>query len=304
MQIPDIILSKPIVTKIYSLAKLLRPQQWIKNLFLFVPIFFAGQFFDLPKMMLLFGGFVSFCIVSSSVYILNDFKDIELDRLHPKKRYRPLASGQIKPTEALLLMTILGVSGLLLSFFIHQTFCLLLSIYVVINLLYSFGLKNVSIIDLLIVATGFVLRTIAGGIIASIFISQWLIIMIFLLSLFLVVAKRREDTLEYLASGKEMRKSIKNYNLEFINHTMTMLSGVIIVSYIMYSVSSEVIERLGSNNLYMTSVFVIIGIIRYLQLTIVENKSGSPVRILYTDRFIHVTLLGWILSFFLIIYFK
>lgn len=290
------------MTRIFSLIKLLRPQQWVKNTFLFVPIFFAGAFFDTSKMILLFFGFVAFSIVSSAVYILNDFKDIEADKLHPVKQFRPLASGAVNPSLALVVMAVLGLGGLAMSYLIDTSFALLLVGYVIMNILYSLGLKNVSIVDILIVATGFVLRTIAGGIIADVPISHWLVIMIFLLSLFLVIAKRREDMLEFVASGKAIRKSIANYNLDFINLTITMLCGVIIVSYIMYTVSPEVNERMHSTNLYMTSVFVISGLLRYLQITLVENRSGSPVRILYTDKFIHFTLAGWILTFFLIIY--
>ena len=290
------------MTRIYALIKLLRPQQWVKNLFLFVPIFFAGDFFNTSKMVLLFMGFISFCLVSSAVYVLNDFKDIESDKLHPIKKFRPLASGMVNPPMALVVMAILGLAGLTISYFLSPQYSLLLIAYVVMNILYSLGLKNVSIVDILIVSIGFVLRTIAGGIIADVLISHWLVIMIFLLSLFLVLAKRREDMLEFVASGKAIRKSIANYNMDFINLTITMLSGVIIVSYIMYTVSPEVNERMKSTNLYMTSLFVITGLLRYLQITLVENKSGSPVRILYTDKFIHFTLAGWILSFFLIIY--
>lgn len=290
------------MTRIIPLIKLIRPQQWVKNTFLFLPIFFAGEFFDIPRMTLLFLGFISFSIVSSAVYILNDFKDIEADKIHPVKQYRPLASGAVSPGFALVFMAILGLSGLALAYWINTSYCLLLVGYMLMNVLYSMGLKNVSIVDILIVATGFVMRTIAGGIIADVYISHWLVIMIFLLSLFLVIAKRREDMLEYMASGKAIRKSIANYNLDFINLTITMLSGVIIVSYIMYTVSPEVNERMHSSNLYVTSVFVITGLLRYMQITLVENKSGSPVRILYRDRFIHFTLVGWIVTFFLIIY--
>jgi 4-hydroxybenzoate polyprenyltransferase len=292
------------MSTLYSLWKLIRPHQWVKNLFLFVPIFFAGDLFNFDKILLLFFGFVSFSITSSAIYILNDFKDIESDKLHPRKKDRPLASGQLNKNLASFMMIVLSMSGLLSAYMISNSFLLILTAYLFLNLLYSLGLKNVSIVDILIVSIGFVLRTISGGLIANVYISHWLIIMIFLLSLFLVVAKRREDMLEFVLSGKAIRKSITNYNMDFINLTLTMLSGVIIVAYIMYTVSPDVTNRLHSENLYMTSVFVIIGVLRYMQITLVENKSGSPVKILYTDTFIHITMVAWILSFFLIIYLK
>lgn len=284
--------------------RLIRPQQWIKNLFLFVPLFFAGDFFHIDKLVQLFFGMISFSMVSSAAYILNDYRDIEADKIHPVKQYRPLASGRINVTFALIAMAIFAVAGITSAFYLGQTFGYILVVYLTMNISYSFGLKNVSIIDILIVATGFVMRILAGGFLADVFISHWLVIMVFLLSLFLVLAKRRSDLVEYNASGKMIRKSLIHYNIDFINHTLTMLSGVIIVAYIMYSVAEDVIHRLGAENLYMTSVFVMLGLLRYLQLTLVENRSGSPVRILYTDKFIIGTLAGWILSFFLILYLK
>lgn len=288
--------------QIYPLLKLARPHQWIKNLFLFIPIFFAGEIFELDKILVLFFGFLSFCLVSSSVYILNDFKDIESDRMHPLKRNRPLASGKVKIQIALATMVAFALVGLLISYSIDKVFFFLLCAYLILNICYSLGLKNVSILDILIVAIGFVLRTVAGGIIANVYISHWLIIMIFLLSLFLVLAKRREDMLQFVLSGKALRKSTENYSMDFINLSLTMIAGVIVVAYIMYTVSPEVTDRLHTHNLYITSVFVIMGVLRYMQITLVENRSGSPVKILYSDTFIHITLLAWILSFFLIIY--
>lgn len=288
--------------QIYPLLKLARPHQWIKNLFLFIPIFFAGEIFELDKVLILFFGFLSFCLVSSSVYVLNDFKDIESDRMHPIKKDRPLASGKVKPQIALAMMVAFALVGLLMSYNINKAFFFLLSSYLALNIFYSLGLKNVSILDILIVAIGFVLRTVAGGIIANVYISHWLIIMIFLLSLFLVLAKRREDMLQFVLSGKALRKSTENYSMDFINLSLTMIAGVIVVAYIMYTVSPEVTDRLHTHNLYITSIFVIVGVLRYMQITLVENKSGSPVKILYSDTFIHITLLVWILSFFLIIY--
>lgn len=289
---------------IYFMWKLMRPGQWVKNSFIFVPIFFAGDLFNYDKIFLLLSGFISFCFVSSSVYILNDMMDVEADKLHPVKMLRPLASGQVSRKPAIVQMVLLSFFGLILSYSVDVMLFLILLLYAFINIGYSLGLKNFSIVDILIVATGFVLRTIAGGLVADVDISHWLIIMVFLLSLFLVLAKRREDMKEFISSGTIMRKSIANYSMDFINLTLTMLSGVIIVAYIMYTLSPDVNAHFHSENLYITSVFVIIGILRYLQITLVENKGGSPVKIFYSDTFIQITLVLWILSFFLIIYLK
>ena len=292
------------MNRLPPIIKLLRPHQWVKNLFLFLPIFFAGDFFNLAKLIDLGIGFVAFSLMSSAVYILNDYRDREADRVHPVKKWRPLASGDVKPATGIALMLIMSIIALIISWLLNPILSYILMGYGGLNIAYSMGLKQISILDILIVAVGFVLRTLAGGYVADVYISHWLIIMIFLLSLFLVITKRREDLIEFEASGKVLRKSLQKYNIAFINSVLTMLSGVIIVAYIMYSVSPEVNERLGTNNLYMTSIFVIIGLMRYLQITLVENIKGSPIRILYTDRFTIVNLLVWLLAFFLIIYEK
>ena len=279
-----------------------RPHQWVKNLFLFLPIFFAGEIFNIAKLTQVGMGFAIFCLGSSVIYIFNDLMDMKVDRLHPEKSKRPLASGVIKPAVAYISIVALLIIIVPFSIKMGVPFASILGTYMLMNLLYSLGLKRISILDIIIVSTGFVFRTIAGGITGDVYISHWLIIMIFLLALFLVIAKRREDMLVFVSTGKVLRKSIEKYNLEFINSLITMISGVIIVSYIMYTISDEVNERIQSDYLYGTSIFVIIGILRYLQITIVENKSGSPVKVLYTDTFIHVTLVLWITSFYLILY--
>lgn len=286
-----------------TVTGLLRIPQWIKNSFLFIPLFFAGELFDTDKLIQVVIAFASFSLVASAIYILNDIRDVESDRRHPEKKFRPIAAGKVRVSVAWIVMLLCGVTGFSIAFWLNQEFAWILTAYFLMNLAYSFGLKRVAILDLMIVATGFVFRVIAGGLAAEVFISHWLISMIFLLSLFIVLAKRRDDILEYNRSGVALRTSIENYNLDFIMSVLTMLSGIIIVAYLMYTLSPEVTVRFGTDHLYFTTVFVIAGVMRYIQITLVENKSGSPTRILYSDRFIHVTLLGWIASFFLIIYY-
>ncbi len=286
-----------------TVSGLLRIPQWIKNSFLFIPIFFAGELFDTAKLLAVIYGFVSFSLVASSIYILNDIRDVESDRKHPEKKFRPIAAGKVKISVAWVVMIICAVAGFGIAWWLSAYFAYILTGYFVMNLAYSSGLKKVAIVDLLIVATGFVLRVLSGGFAADVYISHWLIMMIFLLSLFIVLAKRRDDILEYNKSGIALRSSIQNYNLDFIQSVLTMLSGIIVVSYLMYTISPEVSEKFGTDHLYFTTIFVIAGVMRYIQITLVENKSGSPTRILYTDRFLHFTLAGWVLSFFLIIYF-
>lgn len=284
-------------------VKLLRIKQWIKNLFLFIPIFFAGELFNSIHYSNLILGFFAYSFAASAIYILNDYKDIESDRLHPQKKLRPLVTGIISVKSALTIMIVLLITSLGIAFLVNTYFLIILLIYLFLNLLYSLGLKHISILDILIVASGFLFRILAGGILADIPVSQWLIIMVFLLAVFLGLAKRRDDIIVYMESGQMVRKSSKQYNLDFANACLTMLSAVIIVSYIMYTISDDVIMRHNTNNLYYTGVFVIAGIMRYLQITLVENNSGSPTNTLYSDTFLRVTLIGWILTFYIIIYF-
>lgn len=283
--------------------KLLRVSHWVKNLFIFLPLFFSGNILtDVDGFLQVSLGFILFSLVASSIYMINDLKDIESDRLHPEKKHRPFASGKIPVKTGILLSSLLFIGSLTAAYFINLYFAAALAFYFAMNIAYSMGLKHVAIIDITIIAIGFLLRVIAGGLLAEVYISHWIIIMTFLLALFLGMAKRRDDVLLFMQSGQKMRKSVDGYNLEFINASMVIMAAVVIVAYIMYTISEEVVERFHTEYLYATSVFVILGIIRYLQITFVLNKSGNPTKMLLSDRFIQLVLLGWIFTFFLIIY--
>jgi 4-hydroxybenzoate polyprenyltransferase len=293
--------------------KLIRPKDWAKNSFLFIPIFFAGIMFnkeqfniEMYKDLLL--GFLCFCLVASSIYIINDYRDIEDDRKQPIKQNRPLASGAVPKMHAIFICILFLVVGFATAYFIRDKFLFVIGIYFLLNLGYSFGLKNISIIDIFIVATGFVLRVKGGAVIAAkyfeIDLSAWLTIMVFLLALFMAMAKRRDDVLLKLQSGMDMRKAVKGYNLDFINNALSLICAVTVVSYFMYTMSPEIQERLGTHRLYYTCLFVLGGIFRYLQLIFVQQDSQSPTKILYKDRFIQACILLWIVSFYVILYIK
>ena len=285
--------------------KLLRPKQWAKNLFLFIPLFFAGKMFEFDKILLLIGGFFAYSFLASSIYIINDYRDIEDDKKHPEKQFRPLAAGTVKKNIALIISVLLALGGFFIGYLLDNSgkFNLILGLYFVLNLSYSLGLKNLSIVDILIVAAGFLLRVKGGSVLANIETTSWLNIMTFLLALFMSIAKRRDDVILKLETGTDMRKSIKGYSIEFLNTLLGLFCAILIVSYINYTVS-ETGHRNFGHRLYYTSVFVIAGIMRYLQITFIQNKAGSPTEILYKDRFIQITLLLWIASFFVILYLK
>lgn len=285
--------------------KLLRPKHWAKNLFLFVPLFFAGKFFELDKIVLLIGGFLAFSFLASSIYIINDYRDIEDDKKHPEKRHRPLAAGTVNKTFSLVLSILLTLSGLTLAYLVDTSgkFLFIAGIYYVLNMLYSFGLKNIAIIDILILATGFVLRVKGGAELAGVNTTEWFIIMTFLLALFMALAKRRDDVMLKLNTGAEMRKSMKGYSLEFLNTLLALFSAILIVSYINFTVTPAAHVKYGFR-LFYTSLFVIAALMRYLQITFIHNKAGSPTDVLYRDRFIQITLALWAVSFFVVLYMR
>ena len=281
---------------------LLRPHQWIKNFFIFAPLFFTFNF-SIEKIFIVSYGFIAFCFAASSIYIFNDYHDIAEDREHPQKKDRPLACGKISKKSAIFLMifflAVAITSGMLLS----VEYTLILIFYIILNLLYTIRLKHIAILDITIISIGFVLRIFAGTVLIKTNTSMWIILVTFMLALFLALSKRRDDCLLF-ADGKKTRKNIDGYNLEMINNAMVLMAGVTVVAYIMYTVSPEVIERIGSDKLYLTTIFVIMGIFRYMQITFVKNDSSSPTKILLRDRFLQLTISGWLASFYIIHLFK
>lgn len=291
---------------IRSIIPLIRPLQWAKNLFVILPMFFGGQLFNLWCWRQSMVTFFAFSFIASSIYCINDLKDIDADRLHPKKRLRPLASGALKPVHAIIISLGLIFLGFLLSsLFLQNNACyviIVLAVYLLANLAYCLKLKQYAIIDVFIVSLGFVLRLVAGGLACNIWLSPWIICLTFLLALFMAFAKRRDDVLLYERSGILARKNIIRYNSDFLNQTLGIIASVTLVCYIMYSVSPDVEYRLGSEYIYITSIFVLAGILRYLQLAIVDSRSGSPTKILMKDRVIQFCIILWIIAFLIIIY--
>lgn len=287
--------------------QLLRPQQWLKNIFVFLPLFFNHQLLNSTKLTEALLVFTAFSFISSSIYCFNDILDIEEDKKHPTKRHRPLASGSVSKAQAYIIMLILAFSAFsipLLCFnkekYIQISFLLLL--YFAMNIAYCIKLKHIAIIDVFIISIGFVMRVISGGAATEIWVSQWIILLTLLLTLFLAFAKRRDDVLIFNSSKIKARKNIARYNLDFLNNAISIIASMTMICYIMWCVSEEVIQRMGTDRLYITSIFVLMGILRYLQATMVDAKSGSPTKILYKDHFIHICIAGWIITFYIILY--
>lgn len=291
---------------ISSIISLIRPQQWVKNGFVLMPLFFGGLLFNPWCWKQAIIAFIAFSLMASTIYCLNDLKDIEADRLHPRKCKRPLASGQLKPTHAIIIMVVLAISSLALSSSLlgaaSLKVTLLLLTYLVINIAYCFKLKQYAIIDVFVVSFGFVLRLVAGGIACNIWLSPWIVLMTFLLALFLAFAKRRDDVILYEKEKIVVRKNVNRYNIPFLNQTLGLIGAITIVCYLMYCISPEVINRFHTEYVYITSIAVLAAILRYLQVAIVDLRSGSPTKVLLHDRFIQMCLFLWIGSFAVILY--
>ena len=289
--------------------KIVRPQQWVKNLFVFLPIFFDKHLFEIEYLLPTIVVFVAFCAISSSIYCLNDIFDVESARVHLQKRERPIASGKISKQTAYIIMiicaTVSAISIIIGDFSLggnKSILGIIILAYFLMNIAYCIGLKNKAIVDIIIIAIGFVLRVLAGGFASGIWLSQWIILMTFLLSIFLALAKRKDDVVLFQETGEKTRKNVDTYNTPFLNAAISIVGSVTLVSYIMYTLSPEVTERFGSQNLYLTSGFVLAAIMRYIQITFVDENSGNPTRILLHDRFIQTCIIGWLLSFSIIIY--
>lgn len=301
------------------LLKLIRPAQWIKNFFVFGPVIFGGALFHGQTLLSGAITFVAFSLAASSIYCFNDIIDVADDRRHPEKCRRPIASGAVSMTRAYGLMALLFVLSMAIvatyAWFWHPQHSPapsplspmsdvlgVILFYWLLNLAYCFKLKQYAIIDVCIVAFGFVLRLLAGGLATGIPLSKWIVLMTFLITLFMSFAKRRDDVLRMEATGEAPRKNTIHYNTTFINQAITITAAVTLVCYIMYTMSPEVIAQFDNENLYLTSVFVLVGLLRYIQIAVVEKKSGNPTKIILKDHFIQLAVLAWLIAFLIIIY--
>lgn len=288
-----------------DILKIMRPKQWLKNVFVFVPAFFAGSIADTCDIFASIVTFISFSLAASAVYCLNDIIDVEADRRHPVKCRRPIASGAVSVACGYRLMALLATVSLLLIQFLdtgrRDVTCVVV-FYMLLNAAYCIKLKQYAIVDVCIIAFGFVLRLLAGGLATEVVLSKWIVLTTFLLTLFMSFAKRRDDVIRMNETGEAPRKNTIRYNLTFINQAVTISGTVTLVCYIMYTVSPEVGERINTPYLYLTTVFVILGLLRYLQITVVDENSGEPTKIMLRDRFMQTVVLLWAMSFFIIIY--
>lgn len=289
--------------------KLLRVGQWVKNLFVFTALFFSGNITNSDLFLKSLFAFFVFSFTASTIYIINDYSDIESDKKHPEKKFRPLASGAVSKTAAkglmvfLIALVIAMIAAGEFYFKINiWKFAVIIATYFVMNIAYTFKLKHVAIIDVTIIAVGFVLRVLAGGYITGIIVTQWAVLLTFVLALVLAIGKRRGELINAQISGKT-RRALDGYNVQFADIALSMSCTLVIVCYLMFTLSPEVQQKFHPRVFY-TVIFVVFAILRYLQQTLVYNKTESPTKIVYKDRYIQVTLVLWLIVFLLQIYYK
>ncbi len=283
--------------------RLLRPSQWIKNTFVFAPLVFSKHLFDPPLLFAALKGFISFCIISSAVYVINDIFDKEADAAHPLKRNRPIASEAVSiPAAALLSAALIGIASFV-CFSLPLGFQLVLGSYLVLQLLYSMTLKKIVILDVFIIASGFMLRVLAGAEVIDVVISHWIILCTMFLSLFLALAKRRgEIALFQQTESRSERKVLQEYDVNFLDGTMMITSSGMAISYALYTVAERTVTAFGTDYLIFTTIFVLFGIFRYLFLVMKKNMGENSVVIIFRDRPMFINLCLWFLSCVIIIY--
>lgn len=287
------------------LIKLTRPYQWVKNIFILLPLFFGGALTDTQSVIYALMAFFAYSFAASAIYCYNDIIDVEDDRKHSEKCNRPIASGAVSITQGYVIMALMVVLSAVIIVFMGERALYVggvVATYFVLDILYCRLLKHYAIVDVCVLSFGFVLRILAGGFATDILPSHWLVMMTFLLTLFLSFAKRRDDVVRMMKTGEAPRHNTERYNLTFINQAVTITASVTLVCYIMYTISPAVIERTGSEYLYLTSVFVILGLLRYMQLTLVDEKTGDPTKMLYSDHFLQLVIAMWSAAYLIIIY--
>ena len=286
-----------------ELFKSIRPQQWLKNLFIFAPLIFSENIFNRSMFLQSLLAFAVFCLLSGALYILNDLKDLEEDRIHPIKSKRPLAAGELKKRQAITAFVILSFISLLFASLVNEEFLWVCLVYYVLQIAYSFALKHVVILDVFIVASGFFLRVIAGAVAIQVQISPWLLICTTLLALFLALSKRRHEILLLDEEAMSHRPILKEYSAYLLDQMISVVTASTVIAYCLYTISGETIEKFGTNKLILTVPFVLYGIFRYLYLIHQKAEGGTPETLILKDHPLLLDIILWIVSAALIIYF-
>jgi 4-hydroxybenzoate polyprenyltransferase len=287
------------------LLRQMRVRQWTKNAVLFAGVIFSLHFTEAGELLRAFRGFLAFCFLASAVYTLNDLRDAEADRLHPKKRLRPIPSGDLSHAGAFSLLAVLLVLAAAVALPLGRTFSVTAGVYLALNLAYSLGLKRVVLLDVLIIALGFVVRAVAGveALATREEISPWLLVCALFLALFLAVCKRRRERVLLADQAGEHRSTLNEYPPELVDQLIPVVTAASIISYTTYTVSVATVARLGTDKLVYTVPFVVYGVFRYLYLVYRHQRGGSPAEILLTDLPTLLNVALWLVTVILVILF-
>lgn len=287
-----------------TLLKLIRVKSWVKNGFLILPLIFSLNLFKEGLLITEIIGFFSFSFCCSFIYILNDIVDIEADKLHPRKKLRPLPAEKISKSNALIIGLILLSVGLFSSFNLTTGFFIVVSAYVVLNICYSLLLKKINILEFLVVAINFVLRVLAGCFLIKVDPSGWILVVTFFLALFLILTKRKSEIIQLGDQAAEHRAVLKHYTAAFLDKLILISGTITLCAYLLYSIDPEVIKAIESKNLIFTSVFVVVGLFRYIQLNSSNQYEGEgdPTTLLFKDPFTQLNIILWMGSIIAIIY--
>ena len=287
---------------LWDVVESLRPAQWVKNGFVFAALIFSRNLTDRHALTLVGGAFLAFCAVSSAAYLLNDVLDAEEDRKHPLKRMRPVAAGRVSPRLAIGASLALALGGFVTAWELDRRFFIVIACYVVLNGLYSSVLKHVALVDVFVVAAGFVLRVLGGGTVIRVQISAWLIVCTTLLALFLALSKRRHELVLLGVDAAEHRPNLVDYSPYFLDQLIAIVTASTVMSYALYTLSPDVRAKFPGKHLELTVPFVLFGIFRYLYLVHQREGGGNPTRLLLTDRVLLAVVLMWTASVILLIY--
>lgn len=291
-------------SRVADYFQLMRWTQWSKNAVLFGALIFSKHLFHLPSLLWACLGFLAFCATASGAYVFNDIRDCERDRRHPLKATRPLPSGRIPLRTAALLSAALMLVGVGGAFLLGQDFGMLVLVYLLLQFAYTFFLKEVVILDVMAIATGFAIRAGAGGVVIGVPVSPWLIICTFLLMLFLGFSKRRHEIVLLEDRAVQHRTSLREYSPYFLDQMISVVTASTVVAYAIYTASPEVREKLGTDKLYLTIPFVLFGIFRYLYLVHQREEGGNPTQLLLSDRPLLLDIFLWVIACAVLLYWQ
>ncbi|NIM90431.1 MAG: decaprenyl-phosphate phosphoribosyltransferase [Candidatus Aminicenantes bacterium] len=287
---------------IKDIIRSMRPHQWTKNFFIYAALIFSQNIFNLPLLLKTTIAFSAFCLISSALYVFNDLKDLEEDKLHPLKSKRPIASGKIKKSTALLMIVILGLLGFSSAFTLNKNYFIIILVYFLIQMAYSLKLKHIVILDVFVVALGFLIRVVAGGLAIEVSLSSWLLICTILLALFLALSKRRHELVLLEDEASDHRPILEEYSPYLLDQMIAVVTASTVIAYCLYTISEETVTKFGTSNLIFTVPFVLYGIFRYLYLIHQKSEGGSPEALIIKDKPLLIDIFLWIAAAVIILY--